>query len=171
MPSKIDTVARLFEYSIALERAAETLYRQLEKMFAVDPELALFWKRYADEEAGHALYLEHVRADVDASRLAQPADVDMMRKVRHCLKVASPDALRKIKTLEDAYELATELENSETNAIFEFVILSFSTEELAKAHSFLRTQLSAHIARLENDFPKAYRTRTAREQALAVPYA
>ena len=71
--------------------------------------------------------------------------------------MASETRLEGIKTLEDAHQLATELENSETNAIFEFMIVNFSTDELAKSHQFLRTQLSTHIARLENDFPIAFR--------------
>lgn len=162
-----DTVADLFEHAITLERGAEDLYRQLEKMFASHAEVAAFWRHYGDEENGHALYLERVRAGVGAGRLAQPADEDMMRKVRDCLELASPARLANIKTLEDAYELATELENSETNAIFEFIILNFSTDELAKSHSFLRTQLNVHIARLENDFPNPYKSRNARQNLLA----
>jgi len=167
MSSNTETVAELFEYAVALERAAETLYRQLEKMFASYPEVASFWKYYADEENGHALYLERIRAGVDADRLSGQADSDMLRKVRQCLENASPNSLATIKTLEDAHQLATELENSETNAIFEFMILNFSTAELAKSHSFLRTQLSTHIARLENDFPNPYKSRSARQNVFA----
>lgn len=167
MPNTTETVAELFEYAIALERAAQALYEQLERMFASHPEVALFWRHYADEENGHALYLERIRADVGASRLIQPADDDMMQKVRQCLEQASPARLANIKTLEDAHQLATELENSETNTIFEFIILNFSTDELAKSHSFLRTQLNTHIARLENDFPNPYKSRTARQNVFA----
>jgi rubrerythrin len=167
MTSTTETVAKLFEDAITLERAAETLYRQLEKMFAGCPEVARFWKHYADEESGHASYLERVRAGVGAGRLIQPADEDMLQKVRVCLEQASPTRLAAIKTLEDAHQLATELENSETNAIFEFIILNFSTDELAKSHAFLRTQLNTHIARLENDFPNPYRSKTARQRVFA----
>ncbi len=167
MASNTDTVAKLFEYAIALEQAAESLYRQLEKMFADYPEVALFWKHYADEENGHASYLERIRTGVDAERLSQQADADMLQKVQYCLEKASPTRLTNINTLEDAHQLATELENSETNAIFEFMILNFSTDELAKSHSFLRTQLSTHIARLENDFPNPYKSRPARQNVFA----
>ena len=74
MSNSTETVGKLFDYAIELERAAETLYRQLEKMFAHYPEVALFWKHYADEENGHASYLERIRAGVDADRLSRPAD-------------------------------------------------------------------------------------------------
>lgn len=168
MSDNVETVGKLFEYAIALERAVEGLYRELEKMFAHYPEVSLFWKHYADEEKGHAEYLERIKANVDGNRLSRQADDSMLQKVRRCLEEVSPTRLAKIKTLEDAHELATELENSETNAIFEFMIVNFSTDELTQSHKFLRTQLSTHIARLENEFPNPYKSRMARQGALVI---
>jgi rubrerythrin len=164
----METVGRLFEYAIELERAPEIIYRQLEKMFSNHPEVALFWKHYADEERGHAEFLERIREGVAVDRLSLQADASMLQKVKQCLESASPKNLERIETLQDAHQLATELENSETNAIFEFMIVSFSTEELVKSHQFLRTQLNVHIARLENDFPNSYKSRTARKNVFAL---
>ena len=62
MFEKAETVEELFGYAIELERAAETLYKQLQKIFAEYPEVASFWKLYADEEKGHAEYLARVKA-------------------------------------------------------------------------------------------------------------
>jgi rubrerythrin len=168
MLEKVETVDNLFGYAITLEKAAETLYKQLQKMFAEYPEVASFWKLYADEESGHAEYLTRIRAQVDTSRLSEQADDSMLKKVLHCLEQASPKRLKSVKTLEDAYQLAVELENSETNAIFEFMITNFSTSELANAHKFLRTQLSIHVARLENDFPNPYKSRVSRQSVLVL---
>ena len=163
MSNNTETVGKLFEYAIELEKAAETLYRKLEEMFAPYPEVALFWKHYADEEHGHASYLERIRAGVVEDRLSRPADGVILQKVRQCLDTASRTGLESIETLEDAYQLATELENSETNAVFEFMIINFSTDELARSHQFLRTQLKTHITRLENDFPIVFRSKSARQ--------
>jgi len=165
--NNVESVEKLFEYSIRLERAAKTLYLQLEKKFSAYPEVALFWKHYADEEEGHAAYLERVRNEMNADRLSKPGDAMILQKVRECLDMATQIKLENIKTLQDAHQLATELENSETNAIFEFIILNFSTEELAKSHLFLRTQLNIHIARLEKDFPAPYRSSVTRQSVLA----
>ena len=166
MLSNTKTVSELFEYAIALEKAAETLYLELEKMFSHYTEVASFWHRYANEENGHASYLENIKTNVDANRLSNQADEDMLKKVLYCLEQSSISRLVNIKTLDDAYKLAVELENSETNAIFEFMIVNFSTDELAKSHKFLRAQLSTHIARLENDFP--YKSRITRQGILAL---
>jgi rubrerythrin len=168
MSDKVETVDKLFEYAIALEKAAQTLYKHLQKIFAEYPEVESFWKQYADEENGHAEYLARIRAQVDTSRLSERADDSMLRKVLHCLEQASPKRLESVKTLEDAYQLAVELENSETNAIFEFMVTNFSTSELANAHKFLRTQLSVHVARLENDFPTPYKSRVSRQSVLVL---
>ncbi|GEM_PF-398512 len=168
MSGNMETIGELFEYAIALERAAQTLYKQLEKMFSSYPEVSLFWKGYADEEHGHAAYLERIRARMDASRLSQSADATILQKARHSLERMSPDSLAKnIHTLEDAHQLATELESSEVIAVFEFMIENFSSNELEQSH-FLRSQLSNHIARLEIDFPVQYKDKTARQNILAL---
>ncbi len=163
-----ETVEKLFEYAIALEESAETLYKRLAEMFSGYPEVARFWKHYADEERGHAAYLKRIKAGVDAERLSAPADHLLFEKALYCLEGLSPQQLNTIVTLEDAYQLAVELENSETNTIFEFMIVNFSTEELTQSHRFLRTQLSTHITKLQNEFPLPYHSQIARQKALAV---
>ncbi|MFZ6030009.1 MAG: ferritin family protein [Chloroflexota bacterium] len=160
------TVADLFTSAIALENAAEALYRQLAEMFAGHPEVAAFWKHYADEEKGHGAYLARIRDGVPERRLAAPADANMMRNARKCLHDISQAPIGHIANLEQAYQLAVELENSETNTIFEFVIVNFSTDELAKSHKFLRAQLHNHIAKLEEAFPQGYRDSFRRREVL-----
>ena len=163
MSNKPETVDQLFDYAIELERAAETLYRQMGKLFAHQHDVAQYWEHYADEERGHASYLERTKAGVSAERLALPADGKIITDTRKCLDVLSRKKLESIHNLEDAYQLATELENSETNAIFEFMITNFSTVELEKSHKFLQIQLGSHIARLETELPEAYKSKAARQ--------
>ncbi len=55
----------------------------------------------------------------------------------------------------DTYELVNELEHSEINAVFEFLISSFPTD--SEVLSFLRTQLSEHVDRLVTAFPERFR--------------
>ena len=167
MSNNAETVGKLFEHAINLENGAETLYRNFGKIFSHYPEVARFWERYADEEKGHAAYLKRIQAGVDASRLSHPADRVIFQKVQQCLRDVAQVKLEEIQTLEDAFQLATELENSETNAIFEFIIVNFSSDELAKSNQFLRTQLNTHIVRLEDDFPAPYKSKHARESAAA----
>jgi hypothetical protein len=168
MSDHTETISTLFDYAIQLERAAEALYKALEKIFAHCPEVALFWKHYGDEENGHAAYLERLKSNTDAARLAEPADAKMIWAARECLKASSLERLDHVQNLEDAYQLALELENSETNTIFEFMLHNFSKDELVRSQKFIRAQLNIHIAHLENDLPILYRSSLARQNLPAV---
>jgi hypothetical protein len=162
MSKNPETIGQLFDYAIDLEKATETLYRQMGKMFTHAHDVEQFWSHFADEERGHAAYLERVRQGVGIKRLFDPADEKIIRDVQICLGSSSLKRLDSVQNLEDAYQLATELENSETNAIFEFMIMNFSTDELAKSDKFLRVQLSNHLAGLETGLPGRYGSSVAR---------
>jgi hypothetical protein len=156
MSNNLETIGKLFDYAIELEKATETLYRQAGKMFSHDQDVEKFWTHLANEERGHASYLERIKQEVDINRLSDPADNQMMLDVQTCLSATSLKRLDSVQNLEDAYQLAVELENSETNAIFEFMIMNFSKDELAKSNKFLRIQLSNHLAGLETGLPGKY---------------
>ncbi len=162
MSNSTETIGKLFDYAIELEKVTEILYRQMGKMFAHNHDVEQFWMHIADEERGHASYLERIRAGVDTKRLSEPADEKMMQDVQMCLGASSQKRLDNIQNLEDAYQLATELENSETNTIFEFMIMNFSTDELSKSQKFLRIQLNKHLAGLETGLPSQYSSSIAR---------
>jgi rubrerythrin len=74
MSNDTETVGKLFNYAIELEKVAETLYRQMGKMFAHNHDIVQFWEHYADEERGHASYLENIRKGMDTKHLSLPAD-------------------------------------------------------------------------------------------------
>lgn len=53
-----------------------------------------------------------------------------------------------------AFLAANDLENSEINVVFEFIIVNFSSGD--EGRSFLRSQLREHIARLMAEFPARF---------------
>jgi hypothetical protein len=53
--------------------------------------------------------------------------------------------------LENAYQLVHELENSETNAVFDFLISNFAEDRTTQ--DFLRSQLKDRIGKLAFNFP------------------
>jgi len=162
-----ETVDVLFDYAIELENAAESLYENMAALFSHEPNVKQFWLQYAKEERGHASYLERVRKAMSAEDLAQPAEESILQQAHRSLQDAANLDLGRIRNLEDAYQLATNVENSETNAIFDFMMTNFSTEELAKSYKFLKVQLSSHIKKLEREFPEPYQSRD-RRRALMV---
>ena len=151
---KDTTVAALFELAIGAEKTAEELYRGLETKFAHHPEVANFWGQYAAEEVTHARWLERFRDSLNSEELSAPADPHTLEEARAVLGFSVEDALEQIRNLEDAYQLASELEHSETNTVFEFLVNHFSSDE--KTQSFLRTQLRDHIGRLMIDLPTQF---------------
>lgn len=154
------TIKELFELAIAVEKATEELYRGLEAKFAPHQEVADFWREYAAEEAGHAQRLERLRDELNPEQLSAPADPLMLKDVHKILQFSVENTLKGIKNLEDAYQLVNELENSETNAIFEFLITNFSSDK--ETQSFLRSQLQDHIAKLTTRFPTQFKSAARR---------
>jgi rubrerythrin len=154
MSNDTETVGKLFDYAIELEKASETLYRQMGKMFSHTPEIVQYWEHYADEERGHASYLENIRKGMDTERLSLPADSKIIADARKCLGTVSQKRLDSIQNLEDAHQLAIELE---------IMITIFSADDLTKSRKFIRTQLSSHIARLDTELPVQFRSRVARQ--------
>ncbi len=158
------TTEILFQNAIALEKATENLYRNFQNMFASNSQVAIFWKRYADEEKGHANFIERILSKIEPERLSQPTDPDIMHQLQASINRSLNIDLKEIKNLEDAFQLAYEIETTETNAIFEFIFTYFSDEELAKSNAFLRTQLNNHVNKLTEAFPHEFRSAANREK-------
>jgi rubrerythrin len=148
------SVQILFEYAIAAENYARELYREFERMFSAEPRVAAFWQRYASEEAGHAAWLEQLLNQLPPDTSDAPAVPDKLEMARHVIKVPLAAALAEVKTLEDAYQLAHDLESSEINTIFEFLLSTFADDP--QATQFAREQLREHVARLTTGFPEPY---------------
>jgi rubrerythrin len=150
-PQSIET---LFQYAIAAEHYAEEIYHEFERRFAADQRVVAFWQRYASEEAGHARWLERVLAKLPAETRTAPADYGKLETARDMIKVPVDKALAEIATLEDAYQLAHELESSEVNTIFEFLLFTFADDP--QATQYARHQLSDHATRISEEFPAPY---------------
>ncbi|MFN2283614.1 MAG: hypothetical protein ACK2UQ_04275, partial [Anaerolineae bacterium] len=128
-------------------------------------DVAEFWQRYVTDEIAHARWLARVQGNLSVEQLADRADPAMLENARHAANVSVEALLDDVHTLEDAYELVNDLENSEINAVFEFLISSFPTDP--DVLTFLRTQLMDHINRLLTAFPERFRVPEARLAAVA----
>lgn len=159
------TIAVLFELGLALEQKAESFYRRLAQMFPHEAEISRFWKQYADEEAGHARFLQNLRAGLSEAELNRPADSSLVESARQELTRISNAPPGEVRTLEEAYNLAVELENHETNAIFEFLAVNCSSKE--HTGQFLRQQLHQHINKLTVSFPDRYKSRLKQREVIA----
>lgn len=159
--SNTDTVNELFELAISAELAAEHAYNRLAEMFAYYPEVNVFWKRYADEEVGHANWLKSLRERASAAELAAPADTNMFGMMHSLRELSVDPLLEKITNLDEAFQLAHDLENSEVNVVFTFLVDHFGADESTQA--FIKTHLKNHTNHLLIDLPAQFRGAGARQ--------
>lgn len=159
--SSQETVARFFELAIELEKSAEGLYRDLETRFAHHSPAADFWRTLAADEAEHAVWLDKLRDATSSEKLSTPADARMLENARQALQFCNNAASREINDLEEAFQLANVLEDSEMNVIFEFLITHYSADE--KSRAFLRNLAKTHVSKLKIEFPAQFGPAARRE--------
>jgi rubrerythrin len=161
------TIANLINLAIQSEEAAERLYKRLAELFAAEPEVEAFWLKYAQDESGHANWLRKLPERSTATQLNAPADPEIWKAAQKAATAPVEKYLQAITTLEDAYTLAVDLENSETNVVFDFLVAEYATDK--QTLPFLRQQMQQHIQRLQDEFPLAYRSRVRRLATKARP--
>ncbi len=151
------TVADLLEIAIRAEQNAARLYRGLQHKFGAVESVARFWAAYAAEEGQHARWLSDFQKRLSPQELQQPIrsmDGRVLLSASKLMDASVDNLLRSIHDLDQAYELANELEHGETNILFEFLVDHFVTD--SEANDFLRQQLQQHVARLIANFPEPY---------------
>jgi len=163
-----DTVTHLFILATAAENAAEAMYLILAQRFAPYPEVTRFWHEMAHEEAVHARTLERLRERLAPEVLDSPAEPLMLQKAEGNARKDIVERARRVSDLEEAYQLAHAVENSEVNAIFELLLTTFAEDPASG--QFLRAQLHEHVQRLTTAFPNAFSEVIMRRTALPVDH-
>jgi hypothetical protein len=115
---------------------------------------------------GHAQALQNLQDQLSAEKLSELTDVGMMNAARCSLQAGQEVTATEITDLQMAYELASELESGETNAMFEFLITHFSQDK--KTQVFLRSQLRDHVAKLMLEFPERFGEAVLRKEIKAI---
>jgi hypothetical protein len=160
------SVAQAFEAAIAAEKAAERLFQGLEAKFAHRADLAMFWHQYTRDEAQHAQWLEGLKAKLTLQQLLEPVDAHIVDMLQVVAGYSVDRALLRVRNLQDAYQLVNDVESSETNAIFRFLLDNFEKDE--QLRNFLQAQLDEHISRLSLDLPVEYQGILSRQAIQAL---
>ncbi len=160
------TVEQAFVAAIEVERCTEQLYQGLSAKFAHHPDVAEFWNIFAIDEAKHGEWLERTRTRLSPEQLALPVDEDTEAQLKVLLRFSVEKSLAQVRNLEDAYILVNDIENSETNAIFKFLLDNFEPD--VRTRDFLRRQIDKHISSLSLNLPLDYRGILTRKAMLAL---
>jgi hypothetical protein len=160
-----ETLGDALKIAIAAENAAARLFHGLEMKFAAYEDVALFWRGYQTDELKHAEWLAALMAKTNPQQLTEPADAHTVELMQAVSGISIEKVLAGVHDLEDAYQLVTDVENGETNAIFQFLLNHFETDRSLR--EFIQNQLNKHIAKLALELPSQYKGIMARRAILA----
>jgi hypothetical protein len=146
--ARTETVGRLFELAIAAENQLDNFYRTLTERFAHIPTVSVVWNAVADDETKHARTLANIRDSLPPNVLHCKEDPVQIRKAKEVLKAVTDNDLDSIKTLEDAYQLSLELEDSGVNMIFTLLVEQYAPSD--GRLSFLLPAIEIHLERLKS---------------------
>ena len=143
-----NTIDEVFELAISCENLAGVVYGDFTKKFAHEPEIVDFWKDMIEDEKKHAESLKEIHKTLSPEQLGLPADLRLVSELKNILTLTLEDVTKDVKTLDDAYEVANDLENSEVNAAFRMLMNEFVPVE-TRRRAILGT-VEIHLGRLIN---------------------
>ena len=150
MANMAPTVEELFDIAIYLEEAGKGVYEHWQTLFAHRQKAATFWKEYQEEELLHAKLLREIKANLTPEQLAEPVDVTVYQTALDS-QTDAKNIKKDVETLDEALEIATQIENSEINTILEFLVTHFAEQESTK--EMVHLQMREHVEKLNNLSP------------------
>jgi len=111
-----------------LEKTQAMVYKGLEKKFSFSKEIAQFWAEMAEDETGHYERIVEMYNKFGPEQLSVEVDNNLYDAVCKGLHELNLSRLSNVCDLCDACELAAEVEDYETTAVFEFVHARFKND-------------------------------------------
>lgn len=155
------SIEEAIDKAIQAEKATEKLYLGLEHKFINHPEVAQFWRQFAQDEIQHIEWLINFKNGLGKSDLEKMVDLQTQDLLYLVNLFSAEKALAGIRNLADAFIMVSDLENGETDAIFRFLIDNFEVDK--QIRDLLVSQLELHISRLSTNLPLPYRNFMARQ--------
>ncbi len=160
-PNANFTVREVLERAIQIERRVADLYAVFAKQFSRVPGISEFWNDLRRDEIGHMGELCVIYESLPAEKLCSPESGAISASVNRALASVEGECLGKIKTLDDAYQIARELEFSEINAIFKYLTIDLVSP--TSRSEIITYQVDEHQQKLV-DFDKRYGDKNWRSQ-------
>lgn len=115
----------LLKQAMELEKAQAMMYEGLEKKFSFSKEISQFWTSMAEDEKGHYENIVKMHSQLKPDQLSIEIGDDLYNMVCEGLRELKPSRLKDVLDLDDACNLANEVEDYETGPIFEFIHTKF----------------------------------------------
>jgi rubrerythrin len=151
MPEK--TIQVLFELAINWETQARDLYANFANLFNHEPKVYAFWIQLSKDESGHIDMLKEILGKTPTEKLLMLVGNEQWQSVTRVEGLIKEASTRKVLTLDDAYELAHQLEMSEVNTLFKMLVNDYLPDK--EGYNFILSDVKEHIDRLMK-FGKEY---------------
>ena len=147
------TVHLLFELAINWETQAHDLYAKFAKLFSHEPKVSAFWIQLSKDESRHRKILKDFLKEIPRVKLLEKMGNEQRESVTRVEGLIKEATITKIQTLDDAYELAHQLETSEINKLFTMLVNQYLPDK--EGHTFILSDVKEHIEMLMK-FGKEY---------------
>lgn len=158
----VRTLRELIEQAIVWETSLQRMYADLSTSFPSNAVVGEFWREMAIGESTHSALLRRILDSTSAERLSKPLDAEQTRALEATKRTLSRALATDLRTLNDAFEVAHELESSEINAVFHLLLETPIDSPIKRA--LVTAQFDEHIEKLDR-FGLAY-DRASRQSVL-----
>jgi len=134
------TTGTLIETLIEVEKSSQFFYVGLFKKFSDDPATANYWRLRLKEECTHEKELKRFRQSLSDEEINEPVDFSKIQTLKDILNHPLENILKEIKNLDDAYQKANELENSEARKVLDFFVKDFIKDSKERKSFILMIQ-------------------------------
>ncbi len=140
------TVNDILSTSAHFEKVAADFYGMLAKRFAHLPEVSNYWNELSGDELMHEKLVLSVQHSLSKEKLEALPIKELTTSVTSVQKLLDIITKYNIQTLDDAYELAHQLEFSEVNAVLKLIITNLMPPE--KYEEFVTSRIDEHEGKL-----------------------
>ncbi|MFH2020196.1 MAG: ferritin family protein [archaeon] len=151
MPDK--TLQVLCELMIDWESQARDLYLKFANLFSNDPKISEFWLQLSKDESRHIDILKDILNKIPREKLLMDVSNEKWNSLTRVEGLIKEVSSKKIQTLNDAYEMAHQLETSEMNILLKMLVNEYLPDE--EGYKFIFSDVTEHIEKLMR-FGKEY---------------
>ena len=147
------TIQLIFELAINWETQARDLYANFANLFNHEPKVSAFWIQLSKDESQHIVVLKDILNKLSTEKRLMKIGNEQWTSVTRVEGLIKEAITRKVSTLDDAYELAHQMEMSELNTLFKLIVNDYHPDD--EGQRFILSDVKEHIERLMK-FGKEY---------------
>ncbi len=132
-----NTIERFVELAIELEYKTADIYGRFSTLFPHVLGLPAFWQGLHDDVIQHTITLQNIRKSFTIEQLLECLPTEIWDSIIKMQQILSKDVFASIYNLNDAYELAHELEFFEASTIFNLLTLKISPSDKQEKIDYL----------------------------------